>query len=190
MKKLVIVSPNETSFIYKLSATYFKVSKVKDEEKKQEELQGQKKKSLSLKSFSKTFKFNKNSKKYSEEGEITKKEDQKENERNFPKKANETRETPTATLITSALGFESARKIQSQIRTENNFKTTQTITESQKSKNDQDFCIVCYEKESSCIFLPCGHGGMCTECAEQIWRKTGECLFCKAVSINSLENPS
>jgi hypothetical protein len=52
------------------------------------------------------------------------------------------------------------------------------------SPNSQCFdeCKVCMENSACIIFLPCGHGGVCTHCAKDIVLSNQECHICR-VSI-------
>ena len=40
-------------------------------------------------------------------------------------------------------------------------------------------CLVCYEAASNTVILPCGHGGICSNCAVLLWRDTGLCHLCR-----------
>lgn len=40
-------------------------------------------------------------------------------------------------------------------------------------------CNVCFGAETDAVFAPCGHGGICLECAEEVWRVSGECFLCR-----------
>eukprot|EP01016_Furgasonia_blochmanni_P006260 TRINITY_DN12507_c0_g1_i1.p1 TRINITY_DN12507_c0_g1~~TRINITY_DN12507_c0_g1_i1.p1 ORF type:complete len:472 (-),score=32.29 TRINITY_DN12507_c0_g1_i1:282-1697(-) len=40
-------------------------------------------------------------------------------------------------------------------------------------------CLVCFEKPPDAVFMECGHGGVCYECALEIWKKTEECYLCR-----------
>lgn len=44
-----------------------------------------------------------------------------------------------------------------------------------KGKN----CLVCFEVVSDAVIMPCGHGGVCSKCAVQMWRDTGLCHLCR-----------
>ena len=66
-------------------------------------------------------------------------------------------------------------------------KVNESITiNSQKIKenlNDTlgDFCVVCCEKHASSVFMPCGHGGICDDCAIDIFQKKNKCHLCQTV---------
>ncbi|CAK74801.1 unnamed protein product (macronuclear) [Paramecium tetraurelia] len=54
-------------------------------------------------------------------------------------------------------------------------------------------CLVCYEKESNMINQPCGHGGFCQECSQQLLTKSDLCLLCRkpvthALIVQGVEN--
>lgn len=40
-------------------------------------------------------------------------------------------------------------------------------------------CNVCYASESDTVFMDCKHGGVCLDCAYDIWNSTGECYLCR-----------
>ena len=43
----------------------------------------------------------------------------------------------------------------------------------------QNECIVCCEVVPDCVFLNCGHAGICYECSLDLWEKAGECYLCR-----------
>mmetsp|Transcript_31650 Transcript_31650/g.28784 ORF Transcript_31650/g.28784 Transcript_31650/m.28784 type:complete len:82 (-) Transcript_31650:50-295(-) len=45
--------------------------------------------------------------------------------------------------------------------------------------DEENLCFVCYEREANTLFLNCGHGGMCYECAETCWKKQNGCSTCR-----------
>ncbi|CAD8160911.1 unnamed protein product [Paramecium octaurelia] len=54
-------------------------------------------------------------------------------------------------------------------------------------------CLICYEKESNMINQPCGHGGFCQECSQQLLTKSDLCLLCRkpvthALIVQGVEN--
>ncbi|CAD8195153.1 unnamed protein product [Paramecium pentaurelia] len=40
-------------------------------------------------------------------------------------------------------------------------------------------CIVCYERGPNAVFMNCGHGGTCYQCAIDIWKQKTECYLCR-----------
>ena len=62
---------------------------------------------------------------------------------------------------------------------------------SDRSKGSQQeiggTCLVCFEKAGDCVFMSCGHGGLCYECSTELWDKTGECYLCRKVRILELQ---
>jgi Zinc finger, C3HC4 type (RING finger) len=42
-----------------------------------------------------------------------------------------------------------------------------------------NLCSVCYANEPDSVFMRCGHGGICYDCAIDIWKATGECYLCR-----------
>lgn len=58
---------------------------------------------------------------------------------------------------------------------------------SQHSMAD-DLCTVCYSREPNTVFMPCGHGGICDECAVGIFEKADHCPFCRKVGYLNVGN--
>jgi hypothetical protein len=40
-------------------------------------------------------------------------------------------------------------------------------------------CTICCDNEADGLFMHCGHGGVCFECACQMWKKTKKCHICR-----------
>lgn len=40
-------------------------------------------------------------------------------------------------------------------------------------------CNVCYVGESDSVFMECKHGGVCLNCAYDIWNTSNECYLCR-----------
>ncbi|CAD8071274.1 unnamed protein product [Paramecium primaurelia] len=62
-----------------------------------------------------------------------------------------------------------------------------SIKQEQQNQNTQKLCLVCYEKESNMINMPCGHGGFCKECCEQLLSKSEVCYLCRKPVTHSLQ---
>ena len=40
-------------------------------------------------------------------------------------------------------------------------------------------CLICFDREPNSVFMNCGHGGICYECALDVWKKSSECYLCR-----------
>ena len=40
-------------------------------------------------------------------------------------------------------------------------------------------CLVCYDSPRNAVIMPCGHGGVCYQCAVQMWKSSGMCHLCR-----------
>ncbi len=43
-------------------------------------------------------------------------------------------------------------------------------------------CMICQEKLPDCVFQPCGHGGVCFRCCDELLDHKDLCPFCRVVS--------
>ncbi|CAD8208730.1 unnamed protein product [Paramecium octaurelia] len=48
-------------------------------------------------------------------------------------------------------------------------------------------CIVCYERGPNAVFMNCGHGGTCYQCALDIWKQKMECYLCRVKIVYILK---
>lgn len=46
-------------------------------------------------------------------------------------------------------------------------------------KSEAKLCDLCCEKSSNSVFLPCGHAGLCYNCAMEVWKTSDQCHFCR-----------
>eukprot|EP01017_Pseudomicrothorax_dubius_P011951 TRINITY_DN14638_c0_g1_i1.p1 TRINITY_DN14638_c0_g1~~TRINITY_DN14638_c0_g1_i1.p1 ORF type:complete len:153 (-),score=24.68 TRINITY_DN14638_c0_g1_i1:11-469(-) len=44
---------------------------------------------------------------------------------------------------------------------------------------DPETCLICFDKTPDSVFMKCGHGGLCYDCAIDIWEKHSECHLCR-----------
>ncbi|CAD8078279.1 unnamed protein product [Paramecium primaurelia] len=58
--------------------------------------------------------------------------------------------------------------------------------ESVQNKNQElsmsqtsNICLVCYERGPNAVFMNCGHGGTCYQCAIDIWKQKMVCYLCR-----------
>lgn len=42
-----------------------------------------------------------------------------------------------------------------------------------------DECCVCYVKQKNTVLVPCGHLGLCFDCANSLLNSGGKCPFCR-----------
>ena len=45
--------------------------------------------------------------------------------------------------------------------------------------DDDNLCIICFEKEANAVIMDCGHGGICYDCALENWKKGDNCVICR-----------
>lgn len=48
-------------------------------------------------------------------------------------------------------------------------------------------CLICFDKAPDAVFMECGHGGVCYECAVEIWKAAAECYLCRMKIIQVLQ---
>ena len=67
---------------------------------------------------------------------------------------------------------------------ENNISQNCSQLEGEKNQSDIEnsgfMCNICFALDSDCIFMPCGHGGVCLGCSKDVVRVQGECYLCRA----------
>ncbi|GFV36953.1 hypothetical protein TNCV_4545411 [Trichonephila clavipes] len=47
-------------------------------------------------------------------------------------------------------------------------------------------CIICCEKESTVMFEPCNHKGLCRDCSKEYLKQTNRCPFCRRKIDNAI----
>lgn len=57
-----------------------------------------------------------------------------------------------------------------------------SIKQGTAGKDAGELCLVCFDKPPDAVTMSCGHGGLCYDCAMEIWRKTSGCYICRAVN--------
>jgi len=45
---------------------------------------------------------------------------------------------------------------------------------------DHGKCVICFDSEADAVYLPCGHGGICFVCAQELVKVKKECHFCRS----------
>jgi len=60
-------------------------------------------------------------------------------------------------------------------------KFSETQSEPRTTKNgDENLCYLCYSEAPNAVFMKCGHGGICYECATTLIKKKNECMQCRS----------
>ena len=49
--------------------------------------------------------------------------------------------------------------------------------------SEENLCGVCFAQPADSVYMPCGHGGICYDCAIDIWKTSDECYLCRKVMI-------
>ncbi|KAL4478837.1 hypothetical protein ABPG72_009663 [Tetrahymena utriculariae] len=47
------------------------------------------------------------------------------------------------------------------------------------SDKEQQTCLVCFVNQPNSVLMPCGHGGICSDCAKDVCKKNGCCYLCR-----------
>ncbi|CAK59859.1 unnamed protein product (macronuclear) [Paramecium tetraurelia] len=58
-------------------------------------------------------------------------------------------------------------------------RSIKSIKSDGESSVNQEKCLVCYENTPNIVFVPCRHGGICQQCAEDVIQKSNECYLCR-----------
>lgn len=48
-----------------------------------------------------------------------------------------------------------------------------------KTPSEKRKCVICMENKIDCVFRPCGHGGVCLECAQKMVQEKAVCYCCR-----------
>lgn len=48
---------------------------------------------------------------------------------------------------------------------------------------EDSLCVICFSKPPNSVFMPCGHGCVCDECALEIFDDKGICPMCREVGL-------
>lgn len=94
----------------------------------------------------------------------------------------------SATLPQTLSPFSSPIKLPPKNFNNNQIKDAIIEDESPGKKSNMEksntMCLVCFDKVPDAVFMECGHGGVCYECAFELFKATGECYLCRQVNIN------
>ncbi|CAK88934.1 unnamed protein product (macronuclear) [Paramecium tetraurelia] len=76
---------------------------------------------------------------------------------------------------------------QNQILTERNMNKNIIKKNKPAHHNSNNKCIICCEQASNAVFMNCGHGGICYQCAVQVAQNQKECFLCRQIILQIYE---
>lgn len=85
--------------------------------------------------------------------------------------------SPGGKLEEKNFGFDEA-KLKPDVEPEPLTKSHRTMS-SKLNESMANLCSVCFANEPDSVFMRCGHGGICYECAIDVWKKSNECYLCR-----------
>lgn len=51
-----------------------------------------------------------------------------------------------------------------------------------EAEEEEDLnCQVCFNNKADSVYMECGHGGVCYDCATSMWKNNEECYLCRSV---------
>ncbi|CAD8138965.1 unnamed protein product [Paramecium octaurelia] len=69
---------------------------------------------------------------------------------------------------------------QSNAELENNLKEFEQVNQpGSVSLSSINACCICFDNEPNSLFMQCGHGGVCYNCAIDLWKNKAECYLCR-----------
>ncbi|CAK85402.1 unnamed protein product (macronuclear) [Paramecium tetraurelia] len=69
---------------------------------------------------------------------------------------------------------------QSNAELENNLKEFEQANQpGSVSLSSINACCICFDNEPNSLFMQCGHGGVCYNCAIDLWKNKAECYLCR-----------
>ena len=55
--------------------------------------------------------------------------------------------------------------------------------EDSSNLSETKMCFICFSEESNVVIFHCGHGGLCTKCAIDLWKTKNKCYLCRKVIL-------
>ena len=52
--------------------------------------------------------------------------------------------------------------------------------------DDDAVCVICFDNPPDSVFMPCGHAGICYECAVDLYKNSESCYLCRKVKFSFL----
>ena len=62
-----------------------------------------------------------------------------------------------------------------------------SLIETNPSTAEMDKCIMCFENACNAVFMDCGHGGLCYECANKLKNESDLCHICRGSIVGILK---
>lgn len=82
----------------------------------------------------------------------------------------------------SKLGEDKLQAAEATLRpAEDSTPKTHKSQQSRMNESVANLCSVCFANEPDSVYMKCGHGGICYECAIDVWKSTSECYLCREV---------
>ena len=63
----------------------------------------------------------------------------------------------------------------------------QSEEEKEEGEDEEGLCFICYANPQNVVFLDCGHGGMCLDCAMDMIKKNNICSLCRETVVQIIE---
>ena len=60
-------------------------------------------------------------------------------------------------------------------------------TERNREPEEESLCIICFSNKPNSVFLECGHGGVCLDCAIDTMKRNNACTLCRKEVVQILE---
>jgi len=57
----------------------------------------------------------------------------------------------------------------------------------EQEEEEEELCIICFSEPSCCVFLDCGHGSICLNCAMDAMKKNNICILCRQIVAQIIE---
>ena len=96
------------------------------------------------------------------------------------KKANESKVSKSFVVNKSKIEAYAKPKEDKLSQSLNRSVSRRQTTGTEEELGDSAFlCNVCFGKDADTIFMECGHGGLCLQCAYDIWGNSDECYLCR-----------
>lgn len=80
-----------------------------------------------------------------------------------------------------------SNRLNSALRNKQDSKSQRVQPKVEEEEDDSDLCIICFGQKANCIFLDCGHGVTCMDCAIDIMKNNNNCVLCREAVTQLIE---